>query len=241
MEKQELLQKCLEEAVQKARHNKNTLYEKELSRFFGELFLDEGQLALIKDYLANKNITVLGDEEEPLIEDEDDAPLDENDKTAIDFYYEEIKNLPELSEEEKNTVIQRIIEGDESSLNDFINIYLPQVIELSKLYAGQGVTVEDLIGEGNMALCIFSQIAGCVENVDEMDGHVGQLIMDAMEKLISDENDDEKLIIKLSKELKKKDKEDKKENKDSKSDFDIFNGDELLKEAFLELSKEDEE
>ena len=55
---------------------------------------------------------------------------------------------------------------------------------MAKLYAGQGVLLEDLIGEGNVALTIGVTMLGCFENAKEAEGAIGKMIMDAMEELI---------------------------------------------------------
>ena len=65
-----------------------------------------------------------------------------------------------------------------------IQILLPQVVDLAKLYAGQGVFLEDLIGEGNVALTIGVTMLGCFENAKEAQGAIVKMIMDAMEELI---------------------------------------------------------
>ena len=55
---------------------------------------------------------------------------------------------------------------------------------MAKLYAGQGVLLEDLIGEGNVALTIGVTMLGCFENAKEAQGAIAKMIMDAMEELI---------------------------------------------------------
>ena len=62
---------------------------------------------------------------------------------------------------------------------------LKKVVDIAKLYAGQGVYMEDLIGAGNEALLIAVTQLAPLEAPDEVDGFLGRRIMDAMEDLIA--------------------------------------------------------
>ena len=69
-------------------------------------------------------------------------------------------------------------------------MYLPRVLDIARLYAGQGVLLEDLIGEGNVALSMGVTMLGCLENAKEAEGALIKMVMDAMEESI-DENEQE--------------------------------------------------
>ena len=60
------------------------------------------------------------------------------------------------------------------------------MVEIAKLYGGQGVGLEDLIGEGNVAVATGVTMLGCLEYPQEAEGMLGKMIMDAMEDHISD-------------------------------------------------------
>lgn len=249
MNEQEMLKKCLDEAVRIARLNKNILAKEQLAGLFEELGLSEDKLALVEEFLATKKIKVLKSFEIAELEEaeasaiDDDLDLDSDDKTAIDFYYEELKELPYLTDREKEKILKAAIEGDLDAQSKLVNIYLPQVVEIAKLYAGQGVLVEDLIGEGNIALVMGSQLLNCVESIDEVDGFMGKTIMDAMDAMVNDEQEDEKLVIKLGKQLK----DDKNKGVNGAPDsgteltgINTLDNDPLLREAF-EVLEEDED
>ena len=105
------------------------------------------------------------------------------------MYLEELKDLPEVSDGEKRAVMMSALAQDNSACNKLIEIFLPQVVEIAKLYAGQGALVEDLIGEGNVALSMGVTMLDCVESIEEIDGFLAKMIMDAMEEYISDDTD----------------------------------------------------
>ena len=88
--------------------------------------------------------------------------------------------------------------GDKSSQARLIEMYLPQVIEVAKLYAGQGIFLEDLIGEGNVALTAGVTMLGALENASEAQGMLGKLMMDAMEELIREDFEEQKKDHKIA-------------------------------------------
>ena len=53
--------------------------------------------------------------------------------------------------------------------------------------------MEDLIGEGNVAAATAVTMLECVEGIDEVEGFVGRMIMDAMEELIREASDNRQI------------------------------------------------
>jgi RNA polymerase primary sigma factor len=117
--------------------------------------------------------------------------LDE-DKDYLEEYLRELGELSELSQGEKEAVTLSAMAGDGDAQRKLIEIYLPEVAEIAKLYAGQGVYLEDLIGEGNVAVTMGVTMLGAMEHASEVQGMLGKLIMDAMEEYIADNADEEK-------------------------------------------------
>ena len=80
-------------------------------------------------------------------------------------------------------------------------------MEIAKLYAGQGVFLEDLIGEGNVALAMGVTMLGCLEHAAEAEGILGKLIMDAMEDFVrenmAEADKDKKVLDRVNKVAKK--------------------------------------
>ena len=109
------------------------------------------------------------------------------------MYLEELKELPLVSDGEKRAVMMSALAGDGDAQAKLVEIFLPQVVEISKLYAGQGVLVEDLIGEGNVAAATAVTMLECVEGIDEVEGFIGKMIMDAMEEFVSDASDNSQI------------------------------------------------
>ena len=172
----------LQQLKDTARLQENMLTSEQISEAFEALSLTEEQMGLIHEYLNKNHIGI-------------DAPADQNanlsseDTNYLNMYLEELKDLPEVSDGEKRAVMMSALAQDNSACNKLIEIFLPQVVEIAKLYAGQGALVEDLIGEGNVALSMGVTMLDCVETIEEIDGFLAKMIMDAMEEYISDDTD----------------------------------------------------
>lgn len=71
---------------------------------------------------------------------------------SFDKYLNEVNKLPRISEEEEVVLSKRIKEGDENALNKLIESNLRFVISCAKQYMGVGISMEDLVNEGNIGL-----------------------------------------------------------------------------------------
>ena len=100
----------------------------------------------------------------------------------------------------KEAVLLSAMAGDADAKHRMIEIFLPQVAEIAKLYAGQGVFLEDLIGEGNVALTMAAEMLDCAQNAKEAEGTIASMIMEAMENYISENAND---ILEKAEELSK--------------------------------------
>lgn len=185
----------LEELRDTARLQGNMLTNEQLEEAFGEWKLDAGQMTLIQDYFRNHYIGI--DESGDLEEN-----LSGEDVNFLEMYLTELRELPPVSDGEKRAVMMSALAGDKNAQEKLIEIFLPQVVEISKLYAGQGALVEDLIGEGNVAAAAAVTMLECVESIDEIESFIGKMIMDAMEELISEDSDnrqfDENVLNKVN-------------------------------------------
>lgn len=185
MEKEILFAKTLEAVKQMAREQGNCVTKEQIEEAFAEMDLAEEQLELIVDYLQKHKIGI-GEPVNP------DDYLTEEEINYIDTYLEELQLLEEVSEGEREAITLSAMAGDIQAQKRLIEIYLPQVVEIAKLYSGQGVFMEDLIGEGNVAVAAGVSMLGCLEHAREAQGMLGKMIMDAMEDYISENMEESK-------------------------------------------------
>lgn len=71
---------------------------------------------------------------------------------VIDQYLQEIGEVPLLSHEEEIDLAMRIRDGDEPSLEKLTKANLRFVVSIAKQYQNQGLSLGDLINEGNLGL-----------------------------------------------------------------------------------------
>ena len=174
-----LFAKTLEEVRKLAKKQQNCISKQQVQDAFEELSLSDEQFELVFDYLKKHKIGI----------DEPVNPDDYLSQEEIDYlaeYQKEIAGADQISEGEKEAVILSAMAGESDARERLIHIYLPQVVEISKLYTGQGVFLEDLIGEGNVALSMGVTMLGCLEHAREAEGMLGKMIMDAMESCIAE-------------------------------------------------------
>ena len=196
MEKEQLIfAQTLEQLKETARLQENMLTSEQIQEAFEEMKLNEAQLSLIHEYLQKNHIGI----DEPGKADEN---LTQEDINYLNIYLDELKELPAVSDGEKRAVMMSALTQDITACNKLVEIFLPQVVEIAKLYAGQGALVEDLIGEGNVALASAVTMLDCVESIDEVEGFLGKMIMDAMQDYIGEDSDnrglDEKVLEKVN-------------------------------------------
>lgn len=72
--------------------------------------------------------------------------------SILNKYLDEIGRERLLSEEQEARLSARILQGDERALNRLIEANLRFVVVIARQYQGQGLSMEDLVSEGNLGL-----------------------------------------------------------------------------------------
>ena len=195
-EREILFAKTLEQVKSTAKAQGNCISEGQLKEAFAPLALGEEQMKLVYDYLHKSRIGV-GEPVDP------DEFLGDEERDYLESYLEELRTLPELTPGEREALTLSAMAGDADAQGRLAQAFLPQVAEIAKLYAGQGVYLEDLIGEGNVAVASGVTMLGAMEHASEAEGMLGRMIMDAMEEYIAEnaaESDkDRKIADKVNK------------------------------------------
>ncbi len=195
MDKELEFAKTLQEVVAYAKDNGNCITREEVEEAFAGQHLQAEQIELVLDYLIKHKIGI----GEPV---DADLYLTEEDKNYLEVYLDEIAALEPFTDGEKEAFTMSAMAGNREAQSKLIEIYIPQVVDVAKLYAGQGVFLEDLIGEGNLAVAMGVAQLGCLEHPSEAEGMLGKLMMDAMEDLIAAnvaaEDLDKKIVEKVN-------------------------------------------
>ena len=189
----------LMESMKLARKQGMCLSEEQIHSFFPDIQQGSEQMGFLLEYYKNQKIGV-GDRKEG------EEYLSMEDRNYLEEYLNGISALESMEPEELKAVMLSAIAGDQDAKEVLLQQFLPKTAELAKLYAGQGVMLEDLIGEGNMALLEATGQMECLDTdgdiLEETEGFLGNYMMKAMERLINEElekkNDDEEVLKKVN-------------------------------------------
>ncbi len=195
MQQEDIFKKELTALISLGRSQGNHIGKEQVEEAFPNSGIDDTKIQLIFDYLEQNKIFV-EEEFDP------DAYLSKEDQDYLSMFLDEIQMIQKFSEKEKEQIVELAMHDDTNAQKKLVEMYLAKVIEIAKLYVGQGVLIEDLIGEGNVALISAVSMLSCVEDAKEVDGFVVKILMDAMEVLISKELDakelEEKVLSKVN-------------------------------------------
>ena len=75
-----------------------------------------------------------------------------SDEGSLDQYLREISRYPLITQDEEVALARRIRERDEEALDKLVRSNLRFVVSVAKKYQNQGVSLSDLINEGNLGL-----------------------------------------------------------------------------------------
>jgi len=92
-------------------------------------------------------------------EDQDENTVnatDAGESDAVMTYLREIGRVPMITHEREIELAQRIERGDRDAMKQFILANLRLVVSIAKRYVGRGLTLLDLIQEGNIGLIVPS-------------------------------------------------------------------------------------
>ncbi|MCM1187886.1 MAG: hypothetical protein NC541_01140 [bacterium] len=184
--KEILFAETLEQIRKTAKEQGNCVSEKQVREAFRDQNFSEEQMQLVFDYLVKHRVGI-GSPADP------DEYLTDGERSYLQDYLDELERLPKYSEGEVQAFTISAMAGEGDAKEKLISHYLRDVADVAKLYTGQGVLLEDLIGEGNVALSVGVGMLGSLESPAEARGMLGKLMMDAMEEYIRESDANRKL------------------------------------------------
>lgn len=196
MNREVVFAQTLEKVRKLAKDQGNCVSEEQVREAFDALKLDNEQLQLVFDYLVKHKIGI-GQPVNP------DDYLSEEEQDYLQTYLDELQALPEHSQGEIEALTLSAMAGESAAQQSLVEVYLKDVTDIARLYAGQGVFLEDLIGEGNVALAFGTSMLGSLEKPDEAPGMLMKLVMDAMEDYIQENAANEKKDQKVARQVNK--------------------------------------
>lgn len=177
--KEILFAQTLEQVRRLAKEQGNCVSGEQVREAFAKQELNENQMQMVFDYLVKHKVGI-GQPIDP------DEFLTEEERDYLQDYLNEIAALPSYSTGELEAFTISAMAGESEAQQKLVQGYLRDVVDIAKLYTGQGVFLEDLIGEGNVALAMGAGMLGSLEKPSEAQGMLAKLMMDAMEDYIQE-------------------------------------------------------
>lgn len=168
----------LQSLVKASRKNRGVITEKQLEKALEGLSLTEEQMQLVRDYLQKNGVGI----DDPL---DEEIRMTDEDKNYLEEYKKQVEQIPQPDEGVKDAIKIRAMAGEKEAQNELAEFMLPVVVDIARLYAGQGVYMEDLIGAGNEALVRGTKLLAPLEGPQEVEAALAERIMNAMEDLIA--------------------------------------------------------
>lgn len=183
MDEKKLFISQMDKLLKYGRENGNFVTKEDVDSYFKDITLDDEKKQFIYNFLYDARIGV----DEPFDLEE---IIDEEDVDFLKMYIEELDSIKKYTQKEKHELLKKFVEGEGLLKDRVIESYLKDVVEISKLYAGSGVPIEDLIGEGNVALAVILDSLNPKSSAKELDGFITDGIMSAMEEFLYEDNNE---------------------------------------------------
>lgn len=177
-----------------AKSQNESISKEQVHKQFLPLNMEDGQFLLIYKYLDEEKVTLYETEEERLKstsgakEDEkrERIRISDDDSEYLKMYIEELNGIDHVDADTRRKLIEGVLKERDTAANVLPSLYLKEVIDIARLYAGQGVALEDLVGEGNIGILTGIKMLDVCESPEEVDEFITRTIMDSMESLIMD-------------------------------------------------------
>ena len=181
MGQEEIFREELAALLQLGKEQGGRLSKEQVKNAFPDSGIDKRKISHVYEYLMASQIAIEGIS----VSKEQENVLDENESEAkgADAKKEQLSG-------KKTELPDSLPKDREAAREQLLNALLPKVSEIARLYEGQGVLQEDLIGEGNVALFEAMSVSELFDAYDreEAEGFFAGVIMEAMEGLIDMEN-----------------------------------------------------
>ncbi len=169
----------MKELLEQAKRQGGKVTEEEVRDAF-ETPLNEQQYEVVRNYLDDNHVGIgRAVDIERLLTPEEEKYLRE--------YGRELTSLEQPDPDVLDAVKLNAMAGETEAQNELATYMLPKVVDIAKLYAGQGVYIQDLIGTGNMALMAGVKLLAPLSGPEEVEGDLAQRVMNAMEELINED------------------------------------------------------
>lgn len=197
--KAEFLKK-LNDLVTVVREKGNQITVSEVKTYFSGMDLNEEQIELVFDYLLTQKVVVKGYIKMDMpVSEETQLVLTEDEEAYLKEYQEDLKAFKPITEQEREALFEKLINGDPNAKNRIVEIYLQEVIEIAKEMYHPEIFLGDLIQEGNIGLILGAELVMDIATAHQT---ITEQIRQSMQMFIEEHtelsNRDKKMVEKVS-------------------------------------------
>ena len=197
--KAEFLKK-LNDLVTVVREKENQITVSEVKTYFSGMDLNEEQIELVFDYLLTQKVVVKGYIKMDMpVSEETQLVLTEDEEAYLKEYQEDLKAFKPVTEQEREALFEKLINGDSHAKNRVVEMYLQDVIEIAKEMYHPEIFLGDLIQEGNVGLILGAELVTDVETAHQtITEQICQSIRMMIEEHAELSSRDKKMVEKVS-------------------------------------------
>ena len=196
--KTEFLKK-LSELVETVRKNGNQITVFEVKEYFSGMDLTEEQIELVFDYLLTQKVVVKGYIKMDMPEAKEQVVLTDEEEVYLKEYEEDLKAFKDISEQERQELLAKVLKGDSNAKSRLIELYLKEVVEIAKEMHHPEVFLGDLVQEGNVGLILGVDMLTDVETAQQT---IIEQIRQSMQMFIEEHTElksrDKKMVEKVA-------------------------------------------
>ena len=146
--------KALAHAKKFAEKNENQMTEVDFDSLTDSFKIEPDEMINLRAELENSGVKI--DDIDLDVDDDNDPESDGEDASVVDdsvkMYLKEIGKIELLDASQEKDIAQRMAKGDEEAKELLINSNLRLVVSIAKKYMNRGLSLLDLIQEGNIGL-----------------------------------------------------------------------------------------
>lgn len=193
----------LMEIVQIGKSQNNYLTKDEIKQYFGDMALKPTDYKHVYVYLAENKIQVEDFEYTPPIDLKKEIEQEEKkkpeecgkkqaetnkenpeDSIYLKMYLEDISYQKKLTLSEENELFSLLLQGEEEGKEYLVGQFLYEVVNIAKEYKNRGISLEDLIQEGNVGLLKAFQNLKGIQNIADCRNFLLDSIRQEMEQVM---------------------------------------------------------
>jgi RNA polymerase sigma factor (sigma-70 family) len=122
-----------------------------------ELSIDNNILKKLSKLRARINIYTVGDNSVNLKKSKTTKQIRNKKSAALDIYLKEVNQVEPIAPKDEMTLAKKIKSGDKDALEKLTKANLRYVVSVAKQYQNKGLSLPDLINEGNVGLIKAAQ------------------------------------------------------------------------------------